>query len=157
MANIGRGDHDEPLIDVVTTISVGVHVFPRFLRAQVVVIQHTVSVVVPIVQTAVPVLVKLQGRLLVRTCIDQVGDAVVVPIVQTAVPIPIELRKSRLRWTRIKRVEHPVPVVVIKTRGIALNPLHCQGKPDRIAVQPDGALRTPGLDEAGHNVNVDVR
>ena len=99
----------------------------------------------------------MRERRFVWTQVIRVGNAVVVPVVKATVPVLVKLRMSEVVWTCIKRVEHPVPVVVIKTRGIALNPLHCQGKPDRIAVQPDGALRATRLDEACNNINVDVR
>ena len=155
VAKGGWSDHDEPLIGVVAAISVVVHVFPRFLRAQVVVVRHSVSVVV--VNASISVAVKLRQCLFVRTRIDQVGNAVVIPVVQATVPVCIVLGKRRLRRTRIVRVEHPVPIVVVKTRGVTLNTLHRKSKPDRIPIQPDGALRATWLDEACNNINVDVR
>ena len=60
VAGIDGRYHEEPLTDIVATITVGVHVFPRFLRAQVVVVRHPVTVAV--VNASISVAVKLRRR-----------------------------------------------------------------------------------------------
>ena len=146
--------HEEPLTDIVATITVGVHVFPRFLRAQVVVVGHSVAVAV--VNASISVAVKLRRRLFVRTRIDQVGNAVVIPVVQATVPVCIVLGNAASVGHASYVLNTPSPSSSSKPVE-SLNTLHRKSKPDRIPVQPNGALRATWLDEACNNVNVNVR